>query len=97
MAAVNRFFQKMPEIKIWHHFVIEKPAANLYFLQGKFFADAPYWNNDFFVFSSCIWEKFRLQKVGVAAGFLITKWCQILISGTFWKNLFSAAIFEQIF
>ena len=27
MAPLNRFFQKLPKIKIWHHFVIEKPAA----------------------------------------------------------------------
>ena len=38
-----------------------------------------------------------LAESRVAASFSITKWCQILISGTFWKNLFSGAIFEQIF
>ena len=36
MAALNRFFQKVPEIKIWHHFVIENPAATPTFCKQNF-------------------------------------------------------------
>ena len=32
-----------------------------------------------------------------STGFAITKGCQILDSGTYWKKVFSAAIFEHFF
>ena len=36
----------------------------------------------------CIWEKLCLLKVGFAANFAITKWCQILVSGFFLEKVF---------
>ena len=45
----------------------------------------------------CAWEKFCLQKIGVAAGFSIRKWCQILISNTFWKIYLVLSSFNNFF
>ena len=45
----------------------------------------------------CIGKKIRLQKVGVVAGFWVSKKKLFLISGTFNFFLFTDAIFEQIF
>ena len=45
----------------------------------------------------CIGKKIRLQKVGVVAGFWVSKKKLFLISGTFKFFLFTGAIFERIF
>ena len=46
MAALNKIFQKVLEIKIWYHFIIAKPAANPTFCKQN--VSALFWNNELF-------------------------------------------------